>query len=588
MKQQATSWRLAICSAISLALFACSDSPSGPEPVASVTLSAPSQAVVGGGTLQVSASVKDAGATVLTGRSVTWSSGDQSVATVNGTGLVTGIAPGSARITAMAEGITGHIDITVALAPVESVTISPALDTLTVGETAQLQAATKDSRGSSLSGRTVTWTSSSDAVATVSPSGLVTAVGIGKATITSTSEGKPGTAEIVVIPVPVASVEISPLSRSIPVGGTLQMTATSKDAGGNVLVGRTVSWTTSSAAIATVSTTGVVTAVAPGEVDITAEVEGKTAKSDITVEQTPVASLEVSPDGATLEVGQTQQLTAIAKDAAGNPLTGRSVTWSSNSTAATVSSSGLVTAAVLGDATITATVGGVSKAVTITVAQPAPATGIRIRVTSPVETTRFFLGVDGGPYADPQVIQVTTAPTKNALLSVSVPAGGPYRVRVVVPEAQTGDPHSTVAVTGQATGISVASGAASAVDISLARPSYSVSAPATAGGGSTVTVSWTVTDPGSTVENVGFPWQGAVEYSGGSGGGSSSAVAGVKTSPTTYTFTATFQAPLTPGVITIRTRTLSFVNVYTGFVGMVSHWAPSSARGETLHSITIQ
>ncbi len=588
MNKQAMSWRRAIFSAFSLALFACGDSTSGPEPVASIALSAPSQAAVVGGTLQISASPKDAGGTALTGRSMTWSSNDQSVATVSGTGLVTGVAPGSARITATAEGISGHIDITVALAPVATVTIAPSLDTLTVGKTTQLQAATKDALGNTLTGRAVTWSSSAEGVATVSSTGLVSAVAIGKATITGTSEGKPGTAEIVVIPVPVASVEISPSAESIQVGATLQLSVTAKDAGGNVLAGRTVTWSTSSASIATVSTTGLVTALAPGEVDITAEVEGETAKADITVELTPVASLEVSPDGATLEVGQTQQLTAIAKDAAGNTLTGRPVTWSSNSTAATVSSGGLVTAAVLGTATITATAGGVSKDVTITVAQPAPTTGIRIRVTSPVETTQFSLGIDGGPFADPEVIQVTTAPTKTALLSVSVPAGGPYRVRVVVPESQGGDPHSTVAATGQATGITVASGAASEVDISLARPSYSVSAPMTADGGSTVTVLWTVTDLGSTVENVGFRWQGVVEYSGPPGAGSSSAVSGVQTSPTTYTFTASFQAPLTPGTITIRTRTLSFVNVHTGFVSMISHWAPSTARGEALHSITIR
>src|SRR5207244_9101317 len=86
------------------------------------------------------------------------------------------------------------------------------------------------------------------------------------------------------------------------------------------------------------------------------------------VSNAPVASVDVSPAAASLQVSQTLQLTATPKDANGGPLSGRAVTWaSSNTAAATVGGSGLVTAVGAGAATITATSEGQSGASSITV-----------------------------------------------------------------------------------------------------------------------------------------------------------------------------------------------------------------------------
>src|SRR5207249_1091730 len=101
-------------------------------------------------------------------------------------------------------------------------------------------------------GRPVSWGSGNAAVATVSGGGVVTGVTAGAATITATSEGQSGTAAITVSTVPVASVTVSPSTASVPVGQTVQLTATPKDASGNPLSGRTVSWGSSNTAVATV------------------------------------------------------------------------------------------------------------------------------------------------------------------------------------------------------------------------------------------------------------------------------------------------------------------------------------------------
>src|SRR5207245_3983187 len=121
-----------------------------------------------------------------------------------------------------------------------------------------------------LAGRAVAWPSSNPAIATVSASGLVAGVAAGAVTITATSEGQSGMASVTVANVPVASVMVSPTAPNVYVGGTVQLTATPKDASGNLLSGRIVTWTARSRALATVSASAVVTGVAVGAATITA------------------------------------------------------------------------------------------------------------------------------------------------------------------------------------------------------------------------------------------------------------------------------------------------------------------------------
>src|SRR5437773_3779584 len=243
--------------------------------------------------------------------------------------------------------------------PVASVSVTPATATIGVGQTAQYAAITRDAFGNPLGGRTVTWSSSNPGVATVNGAGQATGVAVGAATLTATSEGKSGTAAILVTNVPVASVAVSPASASVQVGQTVQLAATPRDANGNPLSGRAVSWASSNTAVATVSGSGLVTGVTAGSATITATSEGKSGTSAITVTApapAPVASVTVTPAPASVPTGQTVQLTATLKDANGNTLTGRTVAWASNNTAvATVTGSGMVSGVTAGTASIAAT-----------------------------------------------------------------------------------------------------------------------------------------------------------------------------------------------------------------------------------------
>src|SRR5438034_1267932 len=167
--------------------------------------------------------------------------------------------------------------------PVTAVVVAPATANVTVDSTVQLVAMPKDANGNLLSGRTVSWLSGNPGVATVSASGLVTGVSTGAATITAASEGKSGTAAMTVSSVPVASVAVSPTSASVAVGQTEQLSATPKDANGNPLTGRTVSWSSGNTAVATVAASGLVTGVSAGAATITAASEGQTGTAAITV-----------------------------------------------------------------------------------------------------------------------------------------------------------------------------------------------------------------------------------------------------------------------------------------------------------------
>jgi len=207
-----------------------------------------------------------------------------------------------------------------------------------VGQTGQLTATPRDAADNPLTDRVVTWTGADPAVATVSATGLVTAVGAGTATVTATSEGRTASATITVTPVPVAFVSVTPPSLNLNVGQTGQLTASPRDINGTPLTDRVVTWTSSDPAVATVTAAGLVTAVSTGTATITATSEGHSGSATVPVVPVLVASVSLTPSSLGLTVGQTGQLTATPRDGAGHPLTDRVVTWSSgNAAVATVS-----------------------------------------------------------------------------------------------------------------------------------------------------------------------------------------------------------------------------------------------------------
>ncbi len=186
---------------------------------------------------------------------------------------------------------------------VASVRVTAPESTIEVGEELQLTVTAHDAGGGVLEGLAVEWSSSDPAVATVSPSGLVTAVGEGTAEVRATVDGVVGSIDLVVIPpppppppAPVATVTITAPATTVAVGAVLQLTATARGSAGQVLDGRPFEWSSGDATRASVSPTGEVLGLMPGDVEIRATSEGIGGSLLITVTETAPP-----PAGAGLE-----------------------------------------------------------------------------------------------------------------------------------------------------------------------------------------------------------------------------------------------------------------------------------------------
>lgn len=327
-----------------------------PVPVASVTI-VPAVAAIGHGTSsQLSAVTKDSAGGVLTGRVVAWQSSNPTVVSVSSGGLVTGVGTGSATITATSEGKSGTATITVDPIPVASVSVAPGTAQVGVAATTTLTATTKDANHQVLTGRVVAWFSSAPTIAQVDPTGVVTGLKMGQATITAISEGKTGSAIITVVAGAPASITVSPNPATVVENDSVQLTAVVMDAAGDTLAGQTVIWATLTPSIAGVNSSGRVLGLNPGAALITATSGPLSVTDTVNVTQIPVSSVQVAPAAVQLGIGSSAQLSATPRDGHGNSLVGRMVTWaSSDSSVATVSPSGLVTGVSTGSATVSAT-----------------------------------------------------------------------------------------------------------------------------------------------------------------------------------------------------------------------------------------
>lgn len=280
---------------ISFLAAGCGGSSSDPKPVANISVTALANTIITGETLQLTAVPRDAAGNSLSNRLVEWSSDSPEIASVNPLGLVTASSPGSVTIFARSEGKTGQLTLTIRPVPVAKVEISPEVVTLQVGQAAQLEAVPLDATDNPLPDREVQWSSSEPTIASVSSDGFVTAIVPGVLTVTATSEGISENATITVVPIPVASVVISPSTVELEVEEVTTLSVSLLDVLGRETSGHDVSWSSSNEAIAIVSQQGVVTATSPGEVMITATSDGKSGQTSILV--TAIRFLAITAGG---------------------------------------------------------------------------------------------------------------------------------------------------------------------------------------------------------------------------------------------------------------------------------------------------
>ena len=231
---------------------------------------------------------------------------------------------------------------------VSSIALSQPSAEMEIGETLSLKANVSPSNAS-YDG--VSWTSTKPRVASVSESGLVSALSEGNTTITAMAGGKTASCSITVVMgyVEVSSITLNKSTIFLYEGDTETLTPTISPENAT---NKTISWSSSNKDVATVKD-GTITAIKKGEATITAKAGGKTAACTITVQTKKVSVTGVSLDNTSLSIteGDTKALKATVTP---SNATDKSLSWSSNKTSvATVSSSGTVTAIAPGSATIT-------------------------------------------------------------------------------------------------------------------------------------------------------------------------------------------------------------------------------------------
>ena len=189
---------------------------------------------------------------------------------------------------------------------IATVQVTLASSTIDVSQTTQATVVFLDKYGRVLK-RTVVWSTSDPAIATVDTSGLVTARAPGTVSVIATHNSHSGSAQLTVngavSTAPVASVSVTLASSSLNPGQTTQASATLRDANNNVLSGRAIAWSSSNTAVATVSSTGLVAAIAAGTAQITATSEGQSASAALSVQDLPppsVAGTFNEPTGMTV------------------------------------------------------------------------------------------------------------------------------------------------------------------------------------------------------------------------------------------------------------------------------------------------
>lgn len=202
---------------------------------------------------------------------------------------VTAVDGGTTRIivgyTGDPDGARDTIVVTNAARPVATVRLTPDSTGVFVGATTTLRAALLDAAGDTIRQRTATFSSIDTTIATVSATGVVTGVRVGRGRIVASREGVADTSTVTVTLRPVSTVTVTPADTTVRVGNSVQLTATLRAANNAVLTGRPVTWASSDTTIARVNATGLVTGVAASSqfVTITATSEGRSGTARVIV-----------------------------------------------------------------------------------------------------------------------------------------------------------------------------------------------------------------------------------------------------------------------------------------------------------------
>ena len=291
----------------------------------------------------------------------TWTSSNNNIATVSNDGLVTAVGDGTAEITAEFGGKKAICKVTSKTVEADGLYFNNYFLNLDVGETFQMITRLYPS---DTTDPTIKWSTSDPSIAVVSDKGLISALSSGKAEITATCGNVSARCVVTVMGVEPTSISLNVHSLFLKEGQSARIEATVNPSDATV---KDLKWTSSAPSIATVSNSGVVNAKSGGYVIITVQCGSVSSTCEVWVsmQTIEVEKVSLNKTNVMLMVGNTEQLKATISP---SDATDKTVNWSSsNSSIASVNSSGLLTAKSAGTAIITAKCGSVSANCSVTV-----------------------------------------------------------------------------------------------------------------------------------------------------------------------------------------------------------------------------
>jgi uncharacterized protein YjdB len=301
---------------------------------------------------------------------VTWSSSTIANATVDVTGLVKGIAAGSATITATLGSVSQSSSVTITAPSITSISVTPEDVTLAIGIGQQFTASAIYSDGSIqdlVSG--VTWASSTTSVATIDNNGLASILAAGTTTITATVGSFTDSTTITVVPAHLTSITLSPATVSMAAGTQQQFTATGNFDDGSTQVLTSGQWSSSALSVLSMDANGLGVAVGPGTTTVTVTSGTISGTASVTVTNAMLVSLAIAPLNSSMPAGAIKQFAATGtfSDNSTQDMT-KSVLWSSsNPVVASINDVGTVTSFTAGSTTIVAAWGAITQSTTLTV-----------------------------------------------------------------------------------------------------------------------------------------------------------------------------------------------------------------------------
>ncbi len=310
---------------------------------------------------------------------VTWTTGDASIATANPQGNVSSVLVGNTTVSATSGAISGSTSITVTPAALVSIAVTPAIPSISLGATLQFAATGTFTDGSTQDvTQTVQWSSDMPDVANISNDGkkigLATGAGTGTATISAASGSISGSTTLTVTAAALVSIAVTPANPTVALGTSQQFTAIGTFTDGTTQdLTSTATWSSDDQSTVTINNAGLATSISQGTAGISATSGNITGSTTVIVSAAELVSITINPQAVAVAAGTTQQFTATGTytDTSTQDIT-QTAHWSStNADVATISSgsggSGLATTLSPGTTTIGASSGSINTTALLTV-----------------------------------------------------------------------------------------------------------------------------------------------------------------------------------------------------------------------------